>query len=56
MKYIKAIITGVMTMATVFFSGQVQSTMCCVSCAMKKEDEVELKEEGDETQTSGGLA
>jgi len=42
MKYIKAIITGVMTMTTVFFSGQVQTTMCCVSCAMKKEDEVEF--------------
>ena len=36
-----------MSFATVLFSGQVQSSMCCVSCAMKKEDEIELREDVD---------
>lgn len=48
MKTARMITMAVMSFMTVLFSGQVQSSMCCVSCAMRKEDEVELQEDVDQ--------
>jgi len=47
MKTARMIMMTIMSFMTVLFSGQVQSSMCCVSCAMKKEDEIELREDVD---------
>jgi len=47
MKTARMIIMTLMSTITVLFSGQVQSSMCCMSCAMRKEDEVELQEDVD---------
>lgn len=47
MKTARMIMMTIMSFVTVLFSGQVQSSMCCVSCAMKKEDEIELREDVD---------
>ena len=47
MKTARMIMMTLLSMITVLFSGQVQSSMCCVSCAMRKEDEVELQEDVD---------
>ena len=47
MRKIRTLVIGAMGMMAVLFSGQVQSSMCCVSCAMRKEDEVELQEDVD---------
>ena len=54
----KAFMTTLLSLISIIYPMEQNhlSNMCCVSCAMKKEDEVELKEERDETQTSGGLA
>ncbi len=47
MKTARMIMMTIMSFMTVLLSGQVQSSMCCVSCAMRKEDEVELQEDVD---------
>ena len=47
MRKIRTLVMGAMGMMAVLFSGQVQSSMCCVSCAMRKEDEVEMLQEVD---------
>jgi len=47
MKTARMIMMTLLSTITVLFSGQVQSSMCCVSCAMRKEDEVELQEDVD---------
>ena len=47
MKTVRMIMMTLLSTITVLFSGQVQSSMCCVSCAMRKEDEVELQEDVD---------
>jgi len=47
MKRARMIMMTLLSTITVLFSGQVQSSMCCVSCAMRKEDEVELQEDVD---------
>ena len=50
MKRARMIMMTIMSFATVLVSGQVQSSMCCVSCAMRKEDEIELQEDVDRLQ------
>jgi hypothetical protein len=47
MKTARMIMMTILSTITVLFSGQVQSSMCCVSCAMRKEDEIELQEDVD---------
>ena len=47
MKTVRMIMMTILSTITVLLSGQVQSSMCCVSCAMRKEDEVELQEDVD---------
>jgi hypothetical protein len=44
MKYLKSIAFAIMSYVALMFPIQQQNTsMCCVSCAMKKEDEIELE-------------
>ena len=50
MKRARMIMMTLLSFMTVLFSGQVQSNMCCVSCAMRKEDEIELQEDVDRLQ------